>query len=109
MKLGELTKILEATGFPVAYSHFTATPSNPVPEPPYICFLVDGSANLMADNKVYHKINDVNIELYTTKKDLVAEAKLEKVLDDHEIPYDSYGIFIESEKLFQKTYETRLL
>ncbi|PEW54147.1 hypothetical protein CN448_32730, partial [Bacillus cereus] len=43
------------------------------------------------------------------KKDLVAEAKLEKVLDDHEIPYDSYGIFIESEKLFQKTYETRLL
>ncbi|MES1051873.1 hypothetical protein FOA24_21870, partial [Bacillus thuringiensis] len=57
-----------------------ATPGNPVPEPPYICFLVDGSANVMADNKVYHKINDVNIELYTTKKDLVAEAKLEKVL-----------------------------
>ncbi|PFJ15346.1 hypothetical protein COD67_14275 [Bacillus cereus] len=107
--LGEFIKILEATGYPVAYSHFTVTPGNPVPEPPYICFLVDGSANLMADNKVYHKINDVNIELYTTKKDLVAEAKLEKVLDDHEIPYDSYGIFIESEKLFQKTYETRLL
>lgn len=107
--LGEFIKILEATGYPVAYSHFTATPGNPVPEPPYICFLVDGSANLMADNKVYHKINDLNIELYTTKKDLVAEAKLEKVLDDHEIPYDSYGIFIESEKLFQKTYETRLL
>ncbi|MDR4341590.1 hypothetical protein, partial [Bacillus thuringiensis] len=76
---------------------------------PYIWFIVDGSANLMADNKVYHKINDVNIELYTTNKDLVADAKLEKVLDDHEIPYDSYGIFIESEKLFQKTYETRLL
>ncbi|MEB9207970.1 hypothetical protein P4I02_32160, partial [Bacillus cereus] len=62
-----------------------------------------------SDNTFYHKINDLNIELYTTKKDLVAEAKLEKVLDDHEIPYDSYGIFIESEKLFQKTYETRLL
>lgn len=107
--LGEFIKILEATGYPVVYSHFTATPGNPVPEPPYICFLVDGSANLMADNQVYHKINDLNIELYTIKKDLVAEAKLEKVLDDHEIPYDSYGIFIESEKLFQKTYETRLL
>ncbi|PGE67884.1 hypothetical protein COM69_15735, partial [Bacillus toyonensis] len=52
MTLGELTKILEATGYPVAYSHFTATPTNPVPAPPYICFLVDGSANLMADNKV---------------------------------------------------------
>ncbi|QWG33362.1 hypothetical protein [Bacillus mycoides] len=109
MTLGELTKILEATGYPVAYSHFTATPTNPVPSPPYICFLVDGSANLMADNKVYHEINDLNIELYTIKKDLVAEAKLKKVLDDHEIPYDSYGTFIESEKLYQKIYETRLM
>jgi len=109
MTLGELTKILEATGYPVAYSHFTATSIKSVPAPPYICFLVDGSANLMADNKVYHKINDLNIELYTTKKDLVAEAKLEKVLDDHDIPYDSYGTFIESEKLFQKIYEMRLM
>ncbi|WP_202822897.1 hypothetical protein [Bacillus cereus] len=109
MNLIELKKILEATGYPVAYSHFTATPTNPVPAPPYICFLADDSANLMADNKVYHKINDLNIELYTTKKDLVAEAKLEKVLDDHEIPYDSYGTFIESEKLYQKIYETRLI
>ncbi|HGH7176809.1 TPA: hypothetical protein ACJMKJ_004435 [Bacillus wiedmannii] len=109
MTLGELIKILEATGYPVAYSHFVATPGKSVPAPPYICILVDGSANLMADNKVYHKIDDANIELYTTKKDLVAEAKLEQVLDDHEIPYDSYGAFIESEKFFQKTYETRLI
>lgn len=109
MNLIELKKILEATGYPVAYSHFTATLTNPVPAPPYICFLEDNSANLMADNKVYHKINDLNIELYTTKKDLVAEAKLEQVLDDHEIPYDSYGTFIESEKLYQKIYETRLI
>ncbi|ACO25903.1 hypothetical protein MRY88_09310 [Bacillus cereus] len=109
MTLGELIKILEATGYPVAYSHFTATSGKPVPAPPYICILVDGSANLMADNKVYHKIDDANIELYTTKKDLVAESKLEQVLNDHEIPYDSYGTFIESEKLFQKIYETRLI
>ncbi|MDD1368760.1 hypothetical protein PTB13_12210, partial [Bacillus sp. MHSD17] len=59
MTLGELKKILDATGYPVAYSHFTATPTNPVPAPPYICFLVDGSANLMADNKVYHKISRI--------------------------------------------------
>ncbi|PFE56017.1 hypothetical protein CN318_12290 [Bacillus cereus] len=109
MTLAEFKKILDATGYPVAYSHFTALPGNPVPKPPYICYLVDGSANLMADNKVYHKINDLNIELYTIKKDLVAEAKLEQVLDDYEIPYESFGTFIESEKLFQKIYETRLI
>ncbi|MGH1326593.1 hypothetical protein [Bacillus pretiosus] len=109
MNLIELKKILDATGYPVAYSHFTATPGKPVPQPPYICFIADGSANLMADNKVYHKINDLNIELYTVRKDLVAEEKLEKVLDDHEIPYDSFGTFIESEKMYQKIYETRLI
>ncbi|HDR3890331.1 TPA: hypothetical protein QCO65_004849 [Bacillus cereus] len=109
MNLIELKKILGATGYPVAYSHFTALPGNPIPKPPYICFLADGSANLMADNKVYHKINDLNIELYTTKKDLAAEAKLEQVLDDNEIPYESYGTFIESEKMYQKIYETRLM
>ena len=109
MTLGELTKILEATGYPVAYSHFTATPTKPVPAPPYICFLVDGSANLMADNKVYHKIDDANIEQNKKKKDLGAEAKLEQILDDYEIPYDSYETFIESEKMYQKNYETRLM
>ncbi|MEH6891968.1 hypothetical protein V7024_20245 [Bacillus sp. JJ864] len=110
MTLTEFKKVLEATGYPVAYSHFTATPGNPVPSPPYICILVDGSSNMMADNKVYHKINDVNIELYTIKKDLVAEAKLENVLDEHEIPYESpFETFIESEKLYQKFYEVRLI
>lgn len=93
----------------MAYSHFTATPDNPVPAPPYICFLVDGSSNMMADNKVYQKINDVSIELYTLRKDLVTESKLEKVLDDLEIPYESFEVFIESEKLYQKIYETRLM
>ncbi|PFB74799.1 hypothetical protein CN286_26755 [Bacillus anthracis] len=110
MTLGELTKILEATGYPVAYSHFTATPGNQVPKPPYICFIADGSANLMADNKVYHKINDLNIELYTARKDLVAEARLEQILDEFEIPYDSpiEGV-IESENMYQKIYETRMM
>ena len=68
-----------------------------------------GSPNMRADSKVHFKINDVNIELYTAKKDLVAEAKLEKLLDDNEIPYESSEIYIDSEKLFQKIYETRLI
>ncbi|MEK4501160.1 hypothetical protein [Bacillus sp. FSL R12-0069] len=110
MNLIELKKILDATGYPVAYSHFTFLPDDPTPKLPYICFIADGSANLMADNKVYHKINDLNIELYTARKDLVAEAKLEQILDEFEIPYDSpiEGI-IESEKMYQKIYKTRLM
>jgi hypothetical protein len=108
MNLVDLKKILGLTGLPFTHSHWIATPENPVPTPPYICYLVTDSPHMMADNMVYHKINDVNIELYTTKKNLVVEATLEKVLDDHEIPYVSSETFIDSEKLFQKIYEVRL-
>lgn len=109
MTIVEFKRMLDLAGMPVAYSYFKGTQDDPVPPPPYICYLVDDSENLMADNKVYHKIIDVNIELYTTKKDLAAEAALEKVLDDHEIPYDTFETFIDSEDLFQKIYEVRLM
>ena len=104
MTLAEFKKILDATGYPVAYSHFSG-PQNP----PFICYLVDNEPNLIADNKVHHKISDVSIELYTKKKDLAAESKLESLLDENELPYEPYQIFIESENIFQKTYEVRLI
>ncbi|WML38704.1 hypothetical protein RCG19_16065 [Neobacillus sp. OS1-2] len=109
MTLAEFKKILDAAGYPVAYSHFTLTTDKPVPSPPYICYLETASTNLFADNKIYKKIIDVDIELYTTKKDLAAEAKLEAILDVNEIPYETSETFIESEQLFQKIYEVRLL
>lgn len=104
MTLAEFKKLLDATGYPVAYSHFKEAQ-----KPPFICYLRNGSANFIADNKVYKKINDITIELYSNKKDLVAEEALEKLLDDNDIPYDSDEIYIESEELFQKIYEVRLI
>lgn len=104
MTLSELYTLLKQTGFPVSYSHFDV----PV-TPPFICYLVDASPNFTADNKVYHKINDVRIELYTTKKDLTAESAIESLLDSNEIPYESDELFIQSEGVFQKIYEVRLL
>lgn len=104
MNLAELKQILDVAGYPVAYSHFNAPPS-----PPYICYLVAYSSNFYADNKVLQKISNLQIELYTFKKDLTAEQKLENVLDDNDIPYESTEVFIESEKLFQKIYEVRLI
>jgi hypothetical protein len=103
MTLTELKLILEATGYPVAYSHF-----NEPQIPPFICYLVSNSSNLFADSKVYQKINNIQIELYTSKKDLVAEAKLESILETNEIPYETTEVYLESEKLFQKIYEVSL-
>lgn len=103
MTLVELKKLLDATGYPVAYSHF-----NSKQETPFIAYLVTYSPHFHADNKVYHKIDSVDIELYTDKKDLQSEQVLEDLLDENEIPYKPYEEHIESEELFKKTYEVRL-
>jgi hypothetical protein len=104
MTLAELFTILKTAGFPVAYHHFS-TP----PQPPYIVYLSAYSSNFVADNKVHHRIPNIQVELYTTKKDLAAEAKLEIVFDNNEIPYESTETYIASEGLFQKIYEVRLI
>jgi hypothetical protein len=109
MTLVEFKLLLDQTGFLVTYSHFTPTKNNPVPNPPYICYLETISSNFNADNKVYKKIPNVQVELYTKKKDLDAEVNLEAILDSNEIPYETSESFIESEKLFQKIYEMRLI
>ncbi len=108
MNLYDLKIILEATGFPVAYSHFTRTANEPLPKPPYVTYIITYSSHMMADNKVHIPIENAQIELYTSKKDLDAEAILEKVLNENEIPFQTLEAFIESEQLHQKIYEMRL-
>jgi hypothetical protein len=108
MNLVQLKNILEATGFPVAYSHFVETENEPMPKPPFIVYLATYSSNFMADNKVHIPIENVQIELYTSKKDLDAENQVETVLNASEIPYSTTEAFIESEQVYQKIYEVRL-
>lgn len=104
MSLEDLYAILKATGYPVAYSHFKEKTSLP-----FITYVVTDSENFFADNKTYKKVDDVQIELYTNKKDLEAEKKLENLLDANEIAYETSEIWIDSEKVFQKNYEVRLI
>lgn len=104
MTLEELYLILKNTGLPVAYSHFNQKKS-----PPYITYLSAYSSNFIADNKVYKKSNNIQIELYTKYKDLEVEKKLEDLLDENEVVYETTEAWIESEKLFQRIYEVRLI
>lgn len=97
----ELLQILSETQIPFAYHHFAERES---PEPPFICYLLPGSNNFSADGKVYYKINEVHIELYTDLKDLAVEQQLEDVLDEHGIFYNKSETWIESEKLYEVLY-----
>lgn len=97
----ELLQILNETQISFAYHHFAEGES---PELPFICYLLPGSNNFSADGKVYYKINEVHIELYTDLKDLAVEQQLEDVLDEHGIFYNKSETWIESEKLYEVLY-----
>lgn len=104
MTLAELFILLKNTGYPVSFSHF----KNQTPSVPYIIYTTPSDSITHADNKNYFKMIDVDIELYTDKKDLQAEETIESLLDSNEIAYNAYQIFIESENMHMKTYEIRI-
>lgn len=101
MTMEELVAMLQKTGIPFAYDHFAEGES---PDPPFICYLLPGSNNFAADGKVYFKINQMRIELYTDSKDLAVERKVEAVLDDSGIFYNKSEVWIQSEKLYEVLY-----
>ena len=97
----KIAAILEKIGLPFAYDHFAEGES---PDPPFICYLIPNSDNFSADGRVYYKINEIHIELYTDCKDLSAEQKVEAVLDEHGIFYEKTEVWIESENLYEVLY-----
>lgn len=79
-------------------------PRGESPDPPFICFLLPGSDNFAADGRVYYKIDQVRVELYTDIKDLSVEQTVEVVLDEHGIFYEKSETWIGSEKLYEVLY-----
>ena len=97
-----LLSIMEEIGLPYAYHHFAEGES---PDPPFICFLISGSDNFAADGSAYFKIDVINVELYTDRKNPVLEDRLETVLDGHGIFYQKSEVWIDSEKLYEVLYQ----
>jgi len=109
MTLQYLVALLRSTGYPVAFTEFKVDANNPPPNPPYIIYTTPSFPDFKADNINYHKVTDVNVELYTDKKDLKAEQTIEQLLYNNKLPYSSYQLHIDSEKLYQRVFEIRLI
>lgn len=105
MTYDDITNMLKEAGLPLAYDHFAEGES---PEPPFLIFLFPGSDNMFADNGVYFKISQLNMELYMDKKDPELEEKLEDILIAHEIPWEKSEVWIESEKMYEVLYQTEI-
>ena len=102
----EVKTVLEGAGIPLAYDHFAEGES---PDPPFLVFLYPGSDNLFADNSVYQRIDNLNIELYTDRKDPEMEGRLEDLLTEHELPWEKSEVWIESEKMYEVLYQTQII
>lgn len=100
--MDELVKIIEEMGIPFAYDHFAEGES---PDPPFLCYLLPDSDNFAADGRVYYKMSEVRIELYTDFKDMTLEEKVTAVLDNHGIFYEQSEVWIEEEKLYEVAFE----
>lgn len=106
MTYQEVVGMLDETGLSSAYHHFAEGES---PDPPFLVFLFPESDNFAADNKVYQKIDVLNIELYTDRKDPGIEADVETVLSNHDLFYNKSEVWIESEKMYEVLYQVRII
>ena len=103
--MDKLLEIIGETGIPSAYDHFA---EGEAVDPPFITYLLTGSDNFSADGKVYYKISDVHIELYTDAKDPEVEGIVEAVLDEHGIFYEKMEVWIDTEKLYEVLYSFQM-
>ena len=106
MTYQEVIAMVEEMGLPYAYDHFAEGES---PEPPFLVFLFPRSNNFSADGKVYQKINQLQLELYTDRKQPNLEKRVEVVLDSHDLFYDKSEVWIPDEKLYEVLYTTEII
>ena len=106
MTYDEIVAMIREMDLPFAYDHFAEGES---PNPPFIVFLFPSSDNFSADGRVYQKIDSLNIELYTDKKEPVLEAAVESILDMHDCFYNKTEVWIEEERLYEVLYSFEVI
>ena len=103
MTIKEAYEGLKGLGYPVAYRAFR---EGEVPDPPYIVYYEQGTDNFSADGIPYMIITDLDIELYTRKKDPEAEQKIAEWLTKNGMYWEKQEYYIESAELTQVIFET---
>ncbi|MBW9154287.1 hypothetical protein [Clostridium estertheticum] len=90
---------LETTSLKVSEERFLKPP--PLP---YIIFM-EGASVSGADDKNCITDRDVSIELYSLKVDHANETLIEKLLNEKSIKYKKDRMWIDSEMMFETTYD----
>ncbi len=103
-----LDKIIErakAIGLPIAKDEFRKTKETPLPDLPYLIYIIPQETGRGADCKNFVVAKQVGLELYTDK---IADAKLEREIEKKvlfDIAYEKSQDTIESEDMVQTAYD----
>lgn len=103
MTLEELFSALNSiNGFTgrVAYNHF---PSEGM-DLPCMLYFCTSTHNYAADNKVYHPIQSIELQLITAQKEPTTEAEVENKLNELELVWNKSEAFLDDEKCLEITY-----
>lgn len=96
----DLKELLERLKMPVAYNHF-----NEATTPPCLIYRRSLTGNFSADDKVYKKLNQFYVELYTEYKNITLEESLEWLFDESDIFWNVESEdYIDTEKMYQVVY-----
>ncbi len=106
MTYQELNTFIAGLGLPYAYNEF---PNGTEQAPPFICFLLDVSNDLAADNKNYAKIRELTIELYTDNKDFALENQIETALTGGGFVYSREEDRLDTERMTLVSYRTEII
>lgn len=106
MTLKEFYTVLASTGLPVAYLAF---PANKCPEMPFLTYQETGSNNFGADGKVYKRVKQLQVDLFSKNKNLAAEEALENALDAAEIFWQKMQTIDDNESCQRYTYEVEVI
>lgn len=100
----EIFTELQSTGIPFRYYKWDEAP--PIP---FGVYYFPVSSNFAADGIVYKEKLSLTVEIYTDKKDIAIECKIERVFRENGWLWEKNEAYIESEKLYMVTYETEVL
>ena len=106
MTIEAINKMVEEIGLPFDYYQF---PEGTGQDPPFIVWFLSEDNDFHADNNNFCDIETLNIELYSSSKDFDLEAQVESVLKEHDMSYHKESAEIDSEKIWQTSWEMEVL
>ena len=70
----------------------------------YATLQLTNSSNFISDDVVYQHIYNMELDFFSSKKDIDSEEKIMAALDSLCIPYQSHEYYITSSKIYQIQY-----